>query len=290
MKHTALLLPALAIAVLGSGCVAPQGTQRGSNTVAPPVIYEAPIPDGYYTGTNHGFESRSLLDPHGRKFRIGRIVAFLVDVTPSQQAVRARSEDPGKPIPLDNAKTAIEKRMADFVLYMALREQAENSHAFGALGGTKGSPLETSSKEYFKAKTRVDELKQKTSELKDEKAIRLLSDYRSRPDSMTFDLAYLYPTVFSTDSDAFPIDIAVCCAHSRFGTHRSRPIYEGFVIGLPEHASLGGWDFQKPGVVFPAVEAFADPLEAVAAALFKLTPEQIEGLEPSNPNDHDWLE
>lgn len=108
------------------------------------------------------------------------------------------------------------------------------------------------------------------------------------------ELAARYPALFSSDVSAFPLDVWIVVAFdrsgrecfARYGPERIRSLYEAWLLGLPEHAAVTFHDTVTQGAVFPAVQAYTDPYDAIAAAVFKLTEAQLEGLEPANPNDH----
>lgn len=108
------------------------------------------------------------------------------------------------------------------------------------------------------------------------------------------ELAARCPAVFSADASAFPLDVWIVVAFdrggrecfARHGPERIRSLYEAWLLGLPEHATITFHDTVTQGALFRADQAYTDPYDAIAAAVFKLSPEQLENLDPANPNDH----
>ena len=101
-------------------------------------------------------------------------------------------------------------------------------------------------------------------------------------------LAQRFPALFSTDASAFPLDVIMVFAFQGSGNVRNRSLYEAWLLGLPDHATITFQDACKACAVFKAERGWTDPYDAIAASLFKLSTAQWDRLEPANPNDHSW--
>lgn len=289
----------VAVCVLCLGCVVPQTqTVPASPAGVRPERYVEPARDGYYTGANHHFEARKLPGSLSRRFKVARLTTLLVEAPASVECIHAVAKGVKQPIYMADAAAAIQKRMNQFAFVMTLREQAVGSLAYKAVRGESGSSLDVAAHNLARAmldafradaELAVNNAKRANmfpaNSLGEEKAIRLWDVYRKNPSALTAELAHRYPNAFSTASDAFPLDIVICGAWTKPGFRISAPVYEAFALGLPEHAQLAGWQPRNNGGVFETSEAFADPVDAVAAAVFRLSAEQLDGLQPMNPND-----
>lgn len=258
MKNAILLLPAFA-AVIVTGC-ADFGT------------YDAPVysdltPNGYYTGEVPHFSEKGNPDPRGRTFRIAYLQTIFDDKCPAP----------------DMAKKRIESHLAMFANpYMGLREQLEKKSYSGQLLNLQRKVAISQCELWEIVNNGVQ--RGYTSHPED----AAFAAKRHDLDGLNAELERRYPQLFSTSKLAFPLDVVICGAFSS-GRVRTRSLYEAWCIGLPEHAILEG-DWYHDGMLFKAEEGWISPYDAIAAALFKLSAEQFEGLEPANPNDHFWLE
>ena len=299
----AVFASTLLAVVLCLGCVVTQ-TQAApaSSARVNPERYVEPAKDGYYKAIDHHFEAMHLPDPRQRKFKVARFTTLLVEAPPSMECLHAAAKGKIQPIYMADAAAAIREGMRQFTTLMALREQAAGSFAYRAIGGEPGSKLDAAARELARAKLRrfrafaasaVADAKAAqmypANSLGEEKAIRLWDVYRNNPSALTAELARRYPNAFSTDAGAFPLDIVICGAWTKPGFRISAPVYEAFALGLPEHAQLAGWKSNDEGV-FETSEGFADPVDAVAAALFRLSAEQLDGIQPMNPKDGNLFE
>lgn len=262
--------------------------------------YVTPPISDYYPGESTDFSIYAPSDPQGRKFRIAYI-----------RVICKQCKNP------EMAKQVIEHAAAGFALsYMGLREQnASNYHSEGSLlQAFRGNA---------KAAMKYDEAVVKSYLDSPNQLIDAYYDYlhhfknRTRRDGMTYSLGRegrswkvdrcdfiklrhniqdlnmaleaLYPHLFSTEESAFPLDVLLVMACNRDEKPPMKAISEAWLIGLPEHANLVGNEYYNDGKLFPAERGWLSPYEATAAALFKLTSEQWDGLEPANPYDHSWI-
>lgn len=281
MKMTMKLLSICICCAALSGCVSPGQSSKGFQSFQ----WVDPEPDGYYTGELADFANRFNPDPKGRKFR----VAYLRLDMESIEGVAGG----------DAIKSAVEKSMnADFEVYMAFREQAKASPRgqYFQENNELGNGFRRNIKNFFTS----DRLKIKvylaSADVVAAGGTDKLGGILGEPTPYEFaqhweDMDYLnaeltsrYPRLFTTDESGFPLDIVMIGLY-RMGNPVVRMRFESWCVGLPEHANI---DWRQR--VFKPSEAFLDPYDAIAAALFKLTDKQFEGLEPANPNDHNWLE
>lgn len=276
MKTTKTVFPLL-LAIALAGCVSPGGSSRH-------FTYVDPQPDGYYTGGHPDFAKRFNPDPQGRKFCVAYLRICLKDIEGLTGGTAIKAD--------------AEKAMDVFYgSYMGFREQAKDSH--------RGQYYKTS-KEMFdtgQASVKSNFAYEKSKIELYVAAAHLVavggwnanggvlgepvpSEFAKHWEDMAFlnaELATRYPNLFTSDESGFPLDLTMIGLYKKDNpVERTR--FEAWCVGLPEHANIGWENVFKPS------EVFLDPYEAVAAALFKLTDEQFEGLEPANPKDHDWLE
>ena len=256
-------------AAMGSGCAAPKIVQ-----------WTDPQPDGYYTGGRADSAYRSNPDPLGRKFRVAYLSVY---ATKWEYSANARRE----------MSAAVKGDVA--FRYMALREQAENSPARNALsdGMVRAQAAACRSGRTFVltwlANARDPKKLYSMASPRDQ---AFLAGYPG-PDwlrRINSELAARYPSLFSPEADAFPLDVVVEILFDGSGNTRRRSLCEAWLLGIPEHASITYHDTVTDDAIFKAEEGFLDPHDAIAAAVSKLTEAQLEGLEPANPRDHEWLE
>lgn len=276
MKHPAFIIAATTIVVLGTGCVSPQSGTSGSRFIQ----YTDPIPNGYFTGEIPDFGTKQTLDPMNRKFR----VAYL-------QVFATRCED------FASAAKVMEEGIKDDVAsqYMALREQAADSHARKFLTPQMyeaNKSVAQSGSTFINVWLANSRDPRKLYTMSSPVEHAFLADYPSEGwlAKVNADLAAKYPNLFSNDSSAWPIDLVMEVIFDGTGQQRTYSLYEAWILGLPEHALITFGDTVNAGAIFKAQRGFVSPLDAIAAALLKLSPEQWEGLEPANPNDHSWLQ
>ena len=288
-----LLLPALAAALLGSGCATRQ--------YIPSISLVDPTPDGYFTDEKHDFNSQMTLDPQQRKFRIEYLwveMNYLASHDSPKAAIKAGTK-------------------IIFFPYMGLREQAQSSDWGKFCTGGKGSQREEAAKGVTKSIRSHSPLTLEWIRYKKEREfVKQCNDVVA----INGELSRRFPNLFTTDPSGFPLTILLCGA---FGTTRGpegvvqpKTIYEAWLIGIPEHADLKNeYDpdtflatlrqsltyakdlhltiaispLTPDPRAFPQTEAFTDPYDAFAASLFKLSPEQWESLDPANPDDYLWL-
>lgn len=273
-SHEACFCAVLAMATLlvlaGMGCA------TGMSAPQKPITHVPPKPDGYYKGTAPDFASRLNPDPLGRKFRTAHL---LLDLS---------NWENGKS-PRECASTA-----AAGILYLPLREQAAQSPR--ALDIRSKGGVETMRdlcKTFYGPEGPFAEVFDRIAKASDstETDRTFLNRYRHDMGALNRELERRYPNLFSTEESAFPLDVLVTILFDSTVGERRNSLFEGWLIGVPEHAHIieKNPDGSTPAY-FPATEAFTDPCEAIAAALFKLTDAQFEGLERANPRDYEWLE
>ena len=281
MKMAMKLLVLGVCSAILSGCVAPVQPQRS-------IQWINPEPDGYYTGERPDFANRFNPDPQGRKFR----VAYL--------CIRLESIE-GK-VGGEAIETAAENAMSLFYgTYMRFREQATRfrEQTMASRQGQNDQKLEDA----FRASVKSGFSYERSNIKYHLAAANLVAaggwdanggvlgeptphEFARHCEDMEFlnaELASRYPDLFTTDESGFPLDIAMIGLYTQ-GYPFVRTRFEAWCIGLPEHANVG-WNY-----AFQASEVFLDPYDSIADAVFQLTDEQFEGLEPANPKDHDWLE
>lgn len=258
-----LLLPALAAAIIGTGCVAPS---------SPRAFADPPVGE-YFKGSTPNLNAKPALDPANRKFRL----AYLWT-----EYARAGADNA-------SSKKAVEEKMHFFMyLYMSLREQASKSRHHDIFAGTPA--LEAAMR-----KAAISGSEGPFIDLFLEKGTvgdpvgRAFGERRSDVPAIAAELAARYPNLFTTDDDGFPLDVVICGVFTAPWEMRVKTAFEAWLIGTPEHADLADWDSSNSQSGFTASECFLDPYEAIAAAVHKLTRLQFEWLEPANPKDHDWL-
>lgn len=267
MSRTWAML-ALAAAV-GSGCAASKVVQ-----------WTDPQPDGYYTGGQADPAARINPDPLGRKFRVAYLSVYATKWDYPDNARREMS-------------AAVKGDVA--FRYMALREQAENSPARKALSE---SMVRTQMAVCRTGRTFVLNW---LANVRDPKKLYSMASPRDQaflagyPGAewlrrVNSELAARYPSLFSREADAFPLDVVVEILFDGSGNKRIRSLCEAWLLGIPEHASITYHDTVTDDAIFKAEEGFLDPHDAIAAAVSKLTEAQLEWLEPANPRDHEWLE
>lgn len=275
-----MLAAAVLAAVAGSGCAELGGGHRTMQWVDP-------VPDGYYTGEKQDFAGRFNPDPQGRKFR----VAYLDVCCESVDGMTGG----------DSLQSAAEKRMDyAFADYMGFREQARESDR--ARYYQRNPSMGESAKQLMHSKlssenARINYLLASANLVAaggwaaaggafGEQTPHEFMQHRTDANHLNAELERRYPGLFTTEEGGFPLEIATIGLYTQ-----SDPVvrtrFEAWLVGLPEHAALKWVVGPK---VFPASEVFLDPYEAIAAALFKLTDEQFEGLVPPNPKDHEWME
>lgn len=281
MKMTMKLFSICICGAALSGCVSPGQSSKGFQSFQ----WVDPEPDGYYTGEQPDFANRFNPNPKGRKFR----VAYLRFHMESIEGVEGGAA----------IKSAVEKSMyAIFEPYMAFREQAKASHPANYLQNDikLGDSFRASVKNHFAYERTNIKVYLASADVVAAGGSDKLGGILGEPTPYEFaqhweDMDYLnaeltsrYPRLFTTDESGFPLDIVMIGLY-RMGNPVVRMRFESWCVGLPEHANI---DWRQR--VFKPSEAFLDPYDAIAAALFKLTDKQFEGLEPANPNDHNWLE
>lgn len=263
----------LAVVPLAVGLAAGGGCAGPSGAAGKDVPLRRPPVDGHYTGVKPDFAGRFNPDPLGRKFR----VAFLT----LQSCERHDGET-------DDDR--VERMMVTFARHwMVFREQAAQSKA-----ATRELNVHSELGKAFRASLIASRKSHETTlqwHLSSRKIVdpdaRAFAWFRDNLTLLNAELEELYPNLFSSDESAFPLDIVLLMAWSP-ASDPVESLYEAWVVGLPEHAVLEGW--RARGGIFRAEEGYTDPHDAIAAALFKLTDGQFEGLAPANPRDHDWLE
>lgn len=261
MKHPAFIIAATTIVVLGTGCVLPQSGTSGSRFIQ----YTDPIPNGYFTGAVPDFAERQTNDALERKFKVKYLTVSFVKCADSSIAKEVVAKEGNDPF---------------MRTYMQLRE---NARGYDASVRKTVMNSQISWRNY--QKLILNSLWREYG-LSDED-----KDFIDKRDDMDYhneELSRRYPNLFSTDKTAFPLDIVVIAAFDPSGCERTRTMYEAWLIGLPEHSDI----YKNYGkkAIFPPEKGWLSPYDAIAAALFKLSVEQFEGLEPANPNDHIWLE
>ena len=253
---------ALALAVwFGAGCATPVD-----------ISYVAPEPDGYYTGRVPNFGARSNPDPQKRKFR----VAYLqVDFSRWDTGAGARE--------------CMEPTFFE-ILYLPLREQAAKSPRGVRIRGTD---MGASTKELFNnlyglSTEQLEKMASSGSTHESDK--QFLHSYWRNAKALNAELERRYPKLFSSSPSAFPLDVLLGYLADTTPGQRRNSLYEAWLFGLPEHANPPEEDDdgETPDCLVRK-EAFRDPFDAIAAALFKLSKEEFEKLEPANPKDHRWL-
>lgn len=277
MKHGIIGLASLLVLGL-AGCATPVGDNF------PQWSYVDPPVDGHYAGKSHDFAGRFNPDPLGRKFRVAYLTPDLVKVDHAMgpQALQW---------------VLVQDLSVTFQGYMAFREQARNNEraemrrneserdflkAHFAFSETQISHC-LAAAEVAKMQGGRGRLMFDFSYLLGESVPYEFMSHRHDMDSLNAQLASRYPNLFTTESSGFPLDVAMLGFYvPQNAPPFTRARFEAWLMGLPEDAVQLR--------IFEAEEAFLDPYEAVAAAVFKLTDEQFEGLEPANPKDHEWLE
>lgn len=276
MKQIVKMLVATAlVAAAGSGCVAPQPKRS--------VQWIAPVPDGYYTGEKHDFANRFNPDPKGRKFR----VAFM-DI---------RLKEVNDIVGAEGFKRTAQKTMDVFMGdYLTFREQGKDSHQrkyyeenpelmAAALSSMKsGFSYAQTHIAFFLAGADVVAAGgwNRNGGALGEPEAREFMRHREDAGYINAELARRYPGLFTAEESGFPLEVAMIgLVTTSDPVVRTR--FEAWLVGLPEHATRTGW-----GAFMPE-EVHLSPYDAIAAAMFKLTDEQFEGLEPANPKDHEWV-
>lgn len=265
-----VLAAATLLALVGMGCVTEMPPPQK------PITHVPPEPDGYYTGNPADFASRLNPDPLGRKFRTAHL---LLDFSNWESGKTAREcADPA----------------AAAILYLPLREQAVQSPRAVDIRRKNG---EQTIRDMCKTFYGTDGLFAGTlnrianasaSTVTDRTFLKL---YWHDMGALNRELERRYPNLFSSEESAFPLDVLLTILFDSTVGERKNSLFEGWLIGVPEHAKIvEKYPDGSTPVYFPAAEAFTDPCEAIAAALFKLTDEEFRGLEPANPRDYEWLE
>lgn len=263
-------------AILG-GCMTPSQPQRSFQWIDPE-------PDGYYTGEQADFANRFNPDPKGRKFRVAYLHISLqsIDGQVGASAIKA----------------AVRKSLSpSYGSYMRFREQAMAARQ--GQDGQKNNELENSFRASVKSSLAYDRANIRFHRAAadvvaaggwdmhggvfGEPTPHEFAEHWEDMEFLNAELASRYPALFTTDGSGFPLDIAMIGLYTK-GNPVVRTRFEAWCIGLPEHA-FTGWSY----ALTPS-EVFLDPYDSIAAAVFKLTDEQFEGLEPANPKDHEWLE
>lgn len=277
MKHGILGLSLLLVLGL-AGCA----TTVGSHL--PQWTYVDPPVDGYFTGESHDFAECFNPDPLGRKFRVAYLTPKLVCVNDANGA--------------QGLKWDLFKSLnISFQGYMAFREQASGNERAESRRSESERALVKES--FLLSEKQIGYCLAAADLAKTQGGRGTLSfaygyalgesvpyefmSLRHDMKSLNAQLASRYPNLFTAESSGFPLDIAMVGLYVPHNTPPfTRVRFEAWLMGLPEDAVQLR--------IFEAGEVFLDPYEAVAAAVFKLTDEQFEGLVPANPKDHDWLE
>ena len=260
---------ALALLLSVAGCAAtsarPSGAAKASGATA--VLARVPFVDTYCTTEDPRFSERPSPDPLGRKFHIAFLQLSIVDRDPKEtDAQRVKDMSHGKNT------------------WMCFRQQAEDSASARNL--KQSESLAKSFQDYMKASRRYLELRMDGMRFANPSVQRFVRA-RNDGEALSGELSQRYPNLFSADPGAFPLDVIVLMARSPDPASMAT-CFEAWLVGLPEHAALA--DARKPGGIFRADRGYPSPWDAIAAALFKLSDNQFEGLEPANPLDHAWLE
>ncbi len=264
------LAAAMLLAFAGMGCA------TGMATPKKPITHVPPVPDGYYTGNAPDFAFRFNPDPLGRKFRVAHL---LLDFSNWESGKTAR----------ECANPA-----AVAILYLPLREQAAQSPRAVDIRRKNGEQsIRDLCKTFYGPDGLVagtlNRIANASSTTETDRAF--LQRHWHDMDALNRELERHYPNLFSTEESAFPLDVVVTIVFDSTLGKRKNSLYEGWLVGVPEHARIveKKADGRAPDY-FPATEAFTNPCEAIAAALFKLGDEEFEGLERANPRDYEWLE
>ena len=284
MKITMKLLALCMCGAVLSGCVAPGHPQSQRS-----IQWIDPEPDGYYTGEQPDFANRFNPDPKGRKFRVAYLRLHLESIDGNMDGAAI--------------KAAAGKGMsATYGIYMRFREQAmANRQTQNAQGSTdlENSFRTTVKSNYAFEKAKIGFHRAAADVVAaggwdidggvfGEPTPREFAEHWDDVEFLNAELASRYSALFTTDESGFPLDIAMIGLYTKSDCTKSDPVvrtrFEAWCIGLPEHANV------RLQHVFSTSEVFLDPYDSIAAAVFKLTDEQFEGLEPANPKDHEWLE
>ncbi len=291
MAKTRAAVALALVAAAVSGC-AEFGGPREIRWIDPPA-------DGYYTGTAPQFAQRRNPDSQGRKFRVAFLQAFPKTCTYVQEGLYIGSRRPGVRLEEGNLREIVEKKLQGTAFHvMPFREQARDSEAHAYyLNGSPGlyrAAQKTGLSLYSGDEGLIGQFLMNADDPTMLNSIAgpvdraFLSGWPSAAWTrrLNAELEMRYPEVFSSDASAFPLDVWIVVAFDRTGQERVRSLYEAWLLGLPEHATITFQDTLKPGAIFRAEQAYTDPYDAIAAAVFKLTAQQLENLDPANPNDH----
>ena len=271
-----LLLPALAAALLGSGCVAPQYDNRIVEFVDPPR-------SDYYTGAVPDFSIRQSPYRNGRKFRVANLLVATGNVELSPDA-KTGMED------------LVRENFANY--YMRIRRQAADSPARKSMtprifNATRS--VVVSFNAYYAENTAKLIANSQNPRMKYSIAAPVdqsfLNGYGTKRwiREVNDELIRRHPNLFSDDETAFPVDIVMGMLYDGNGRQRSRSLYEAWLVGLPEHANITPEDCYKNGGIFQAEQGYCDPYDTIAAALFKVNSSQLDWIEPANPEDYEWI-
>lgn len=268
-----IALSLLAAALLGAGCATSPYSNLNPSFAPPPV-------STYYRGGTPDFASKGNPDPLGRKFRIGNIWIEI-----------CRCADffaPGVGIEEDVASNVAKN-------FMPLRSQASASEAYtklkpDLLAAKKESAIYRFNFILFEQYKNTMPGKYKYN-MASPSDIAFLDGYPSGDWlwRLNNELSTRFPSLFSNDSEAFPVDAVLCIAYDGIGANRKESISEAWLLGLPQHGSLTTTDCNGKTALFNAKEGFTSHYDALAAALFKLSPPQWDQLARSNPDDFAWL-
>lgn len=277
------------VVVAGSGCMALYGPRA--------IQWSNPQLDGYYTGIDPRFATRRNPDPQGRKFRVAFIQVFshACKYIPNNMGIGNR---PGYHLEEGELRAVVEKELKGAAYnVMPFREQALES---GAHKYYLDSPdlyraaRKTAHSKYGAEEALVAKFLANTYDPRKAYSMASPIDHaflEGWPSAawtrkLNAELEMRYPEVFSSDASAFPLDVWLVVAFDAAGPQRVRSLYEAWLLGVPEHATITFHDTVTEGAIFQAEQAHTDPYDAIAAAVFKLSAEQLENLEPANPNDH----
>lgn len=277
MKHpSTIALPLLVAALIGAGCVAPGAGTRSVEFIDPPL-------SDYYQGEASGFDYRSAPGSTSRKYRVVnlQLATHNIERYPDINA---------------GVESEIQRDFAQY--YMPCREQASASPVRCDMTqrqlDASRSVIVSFNAFYAKNTAKLianSENPRMTYSIANPIDQTFLRGYGSKRwiREINDELVRRYPNLFSNDETAFPVDLLMEMMYDGSGRRRTRSLYEAWLVGLPEHADITIGDCVNPGRLFKAKQAYTNPYDAIAAAIFKEDASRLDWMEPANPSDYEWI-
>lgn len=257
---------------LQTGCVAP--LDRTGNVQDLKANGSVPVCDDYIVRDVSDFATRANPDPSGRKFRIAYLTVFAEECSSMREA-----------------RNVISKCCNLLIsYYFVCRKQAADSPGLQTYSESSLKAYRRMYESYERGNRTTIPLKLKAGDIPRKNNWEFFSDYPSGRwlKHVNEELEKRYPNVFSSSPHAFPLDAIQVFAYDASKKSSAESVHEVWLLGLPEHGNipLSPVDYKKKLVA--TRQAFTDPYEAIAAALFSVPSSSLAGIQPMDPEDHAW--